>query len=340
MNAFTAAAVQIAPVYLDRDASVEKAAEIIAEAAANGATLVAFPESWLPGYPAWIYGRAGWEDGVSKDIFARLHRNAVEVPGPATDRLCQAARQAKTNVVMGLHEVDHEFTHGTLYNSQLFISDQGEIAGLHRKLMPTHAERIIWGQGDGSGLVVAGMSVGRVGGLICWEHWMPLARYALHAQGEQVHVAAWPDAPEIEQVANRSYAFEGRCYVICAASWLTMGDVPDDFEAPEALSASINPAGGDQGAAILMPGGSSIVAPDGEIIAGPVYNKETILYGEIDLSRIPREYQAMDTAGHYNRPDIFDVRVDRSPRRPITWTGRSAAAAGGSSAAGPAGAEG
>jgi len=338
MNAFTAAAVQIAPVYLDRDASVEKAAEIIAEAAGGGATLVAFPESWLPGYPAWIYGRAGWEDGVSKDIFARLHRNAVEVPGPATDRLCQAARQAKT--------------HGTLYNSQLFISDQGEIAGLHRKLMPTHAERIIWGQGDGSGLVVAGLSVGRVGGLICWEHWMPLARYALHAQGEQVHVAAWPDAPEIEQVANRSYAFEGRCYVICAASWLTMSDVPDDFEAPEALSASINPAGGDQGAAILMPGGSSIVAPDGEIIAGPVYNKETILYGEIDLSRIPREYQAMDTAGHYNRPDIFDVRVDRSPRRPITWTGGSAAAtggsaaagrsaaAGGSAAAGPAGAEG
>ena len=120
---------------------------------------------------------------------------------------------------------------------------------------------------------------------------------------------------------------------ISAASWLTMSDVPDDFEAPEALSASINPAGGDQGAAVLMPGGSSIVAPDGEIIAGPVYNKETILYGEIDLSRIPREYQAMDTAGHYNRPDIFDVRVDRSPRRPITWTG-------GATAAGPAGAEG
>jgi predicted amidohydrolase len=177
------------------------------------------------------------------------------------------------------------------------------------------------------------MSVGRVGSLICWEHWMPLARYALHAQGEQVHVAAWPDAPEIEQVANRSYAFEGRCYVVCAASWLTMADVPGDFEAPEALSASINPAGGDQGAAVLMPGGSSIVAPDGEIIAGPVYNKETILYGEIDLSRIAREYQAMDTAGHYNRPDIFDVRVDRSPRRPITWTG-------GRTAAGPAGAEG
>jgi nitrilase len=324
MEQFKAAAVQVAPVYLDRDASIEKAMSIIKEAASNGARLVAFPETWLPGYPAWVYGRAGWEDPVSKDIFARLHRNAVEIPSPATDHLCRAAKEHSVNLVVGLNEVDQEYSRGTLYNSQLFISNHGEILGVHRKLLPTHAERIIWGQGDGSGLAVVDMSVGRVGGLVCWEHWMPLPRFALHAQGEQIHVAAWPDAPDIEQVASRSYAFEGRCFVICAASWLTMDDVPKDFEAPEALAASINPAFGEHGAAVLIPGGSSIIGPDGSTLVGPVYGEETILYGEIDLSLIPREHQAMDTAGHYNRSDIFDLRIDMSPRRPVTWVGDGA----------------
>jgi nitrilase len=325
MDAFVAAAVQIAPVYLDRDASVEKAVSIIHEAADAGARLIAFPETWLPGYPAWIYGKAGWEDPVSKDIFAELHRNAVDVPGPATEALCQAARDRSVNVVMGLHERDTASSGGTIYNSLAFISDIGQILGVHRKLIPTHAERILWGQGDGSGLIVADMSVGKVGGLICWEHWMPLPRFALHAKGEQVHVAAWPDAPDIEQVASRHYAFEGRCFVVCAASWLTIDDVPDGFQGRDALAASINPAAGGGADGVLIPGGSSIIGPDGNFVVEPLYGKEAILYGEIDLSRIHREHQAMDTVGHYNRPDIFRVTIDDVPRSQVTWlSGRRA----------------
>jgi nitrilase len=326
MPSVKVAAIQVSPVYLDLEASVDKAASLIKEAAGNGASLVAFPETWLPGYPAWIYGRAGWEDPVSKDIFARLHRNAVEVGSPATDRLRQAARDAQATVVMGMHELDRTYSGGTIYNAQLFLSHDGDILGLHRKLLPTHAERILWGQGDGSGLIVVDSAVGKIGGLVCWEHWMPLPRFALHSQGEQIHVAAWPDAPEIEQVASRSYAFEGRCFVICAASWLTMSDVPSDFEAPEAFGASINPAAGETSAAVLIPGGSSIIGPDGNFITTPIYDEETIVYGEIDLDRIPREQQAMDTAGHYNRPDIFSVRIDRSKRAPVSWVEEGAPA--------------
>jgi len=184
------AGVQAAPVFLDADATVAKAVSLIEEAASNGAELVAFAESWLPGYPSWIFGAAGWEDAGAKAVYRRFRENAVAVPSAATDTLCRAARANGVVVVMGMTERDTDTVGGSLYNSLLYVSAEGQILGVHRKLMPTHAERIVWGQGDGSGLLVVETGVGRVGGLICWEHWMPLARFAMHAEREEIHVAA------------------------------------------------------------------------------------------------------------------------------------------------------
>jgi predicted amidohydrolase len=315
-DVFVAAAVQAAPVFLDRDATVEKAARLIEEAAGQGAKLVAFPETWVPGYPNWIYRAAGWEDPRSKRAFALLQRNAIEVPGPATDELCRAARAAGAHVVIGIHERDTQFSLGTLYNSLLFISDRGEILGVHRKLVPTHAERIVWGRGDGSSLHVFETPLGRLGGLVCWEHWMPLARFAMHAKGEQLHIAAWPDADDVHHLASRHYAFEGRCYVLCVGSYMTSQDLPPDFELAAEMGGAADP-GADT--VELLPGGTGIVGPDGAWVAEPVFGREAIVYAEIDVGRIAEEQQALDTAGHYNRPDVFQLTVDERPQRHVTW---------------------
>lgn len=310
------AAVQAAPVFSRLDETVAKTAALIGEAAGGGADVIAFPETWIPGYPAWIFGAAGWDGDAPKRAFARLQRNAVTVPGHATDALCKAAGRHKVTVVVGINERDDRFSRGTLYNSLLFISGEGEILGVHRKLIPTHAERIVWGPGDGSTLHVFDTPYGRLGGLVCWEHWMPLARFAMHAKGEQIHVAAWPEVPEIHHLASRHYAFEGRCFVICAGSYLTTDDLPDDFELAEAMRAN-GEFGQDEG--VLLPGGSGIIGPDASWIAGPVSGKEAIVYAEADLARIGEEQLALDAAGHYNRPDVFSLTVDERPRRQATW---------------------
>jgi len=305
------AAVQAAPVFLDRDATVDKAIALIEEAANEGAKLVAFPETWIPGYPSWIYHAAKWDDPGSKRAFAQLLANSVQVPSPATDALCVAAREGDVHVVVGIHERDSDFSAGTIYNSLVFISPQGEILGTHRKLVPTHAERIVWGRGDGSTLHVFETPLGRLGGLICWEHWMPLTRFAMHAKGEQIHVAAWPDADDTHHLASRHYAFEGRCYVLCVGSYTTARDLPADFELADAMGVS----GDDE----LLIGGSGIIGPDGRWLSGPVGGRETIVYAELDMARIAEEQQALDAAGHYNRPDVFSLTVDERPRRQVEW---------------------
>jgi nitrilase len=317
------AAAQVTPVFLDREATIAKAVSVIEEAGRAGAQVVAFPETWVPGYPMWIFGAAGWDDPASKRAFARLQANAIEVPSPATDALCAAARRAGTTVVMGINERDVAYSRGTLYNSLLYISAAGEVLGVHRKLMPTHAEKIVWGAGDGSTLHVFDTPAGRVGGLICWEHWMPLGRQAMHAQGEHIHVAAWPEVPEIHHIASRHYAFEGRCFVICVGSYLRMGDVPDDFELKAAVA-----AGGDFGDADeLLPGGSGIIGPDGAWVAGPVSGREEIVYADVDLARVAEEQMAFDAVGHYNRPDVFQLTVDTRERRQVEWLAQGNGAA-------------
>jgi predicted amidohydrolase len=313
---YTAAATQVAPAFLDLDASVAIAVRAIGEAASLGARLVVFPETWLPGYPVWADAGIGWDDAAQKQVFARLHRNSVEVPGPAVDALARAARQHRIFVVMGMNERDTRFSGGTLYNSLLFLSDAGEVLGVHRKLVPTHSERVIWGRGDGSTLHVVDTSLGRLGGLICWEHWMPLARFAMHAKGEQVHAAVWPDLPEMHHVASRSYAFEGRCYVVCAGLFLPLEAIGDEVEVRDAI---VDVAKTNDDPSLVLVGGSGIVGPDGDWIAEPVSGREAIVAAELDLDRIAEEQQALDAAGHYHRPDVFRVSIDEAPQDPVAW---------------------
>jgi predicted amidohydrolase len=309
------AAIQAAPIFLDRDATVEKAIRLIAEAAAQGGQLVAFPETWIPGYPAWIFGAAGWDDAAQKRVFGRLNANAVEVPSPVVDKLGRAAREAGVVVAMGMTERDARSSRGTLYNSILYVSERGEVLGVHRKLMPTHAERIVWGQGDGSTLHVFDTPIGRVGGLACWEHWMPLARFAMHAKGEQIHVAAWPEVgdPELHRFCTRHYAFEGRCFALCVmGARLRPEDLPEDFELRGAMTATDD--------FVAVPGGGTCVfAPDGTVVADSVAGEESIVYADLDLGRIAEEQGALDVVGHYNRPDVFSFSVDARPRAPVDW---------------------
>ncbi len=314
MPTVRAAAVQHAPVVLDRDASVEKGVALIDEAARGGADLIVFPETWLPAYPFWIYG-AGFHAPGMRDVYARLLGNSVRVPSESTELICEAARRNAVHVVMGLNELGE--SPGTIYNSLLYVSRDGEILGVHRKLTPTSAERTVWGVGDGSTLHVFETDVGRVGGLICWEHWMPLARFAMHALAEQIHVAAWPELPEIHQLAARTYAFEGRCFVVCAGMYLPETAMPADFNAPDAVRALADTYSTEPG--VLLPGGSGVIGPDGNWIAGPAGNEETIVYGDIDLDAIASAFQALDVVGHYNRPDVFQLTVDVRPRSALVW---------------------
>jgi nitrilase len=312
------AVTQASPVYLDRDATVAKGISLIGEAAAAGARIVAFPETWVPGYPMWIYGAAAWGDEAAKRAYARLLAESVEVPSPATAALSEAAVSHGVEVVIGVNEL----AGGTLFNSLLYLRPDGQVL-VHRKLVPTHAERMIWGRAeDGSGLVVADTPYGGLGGLICWEHWMPLARFAMHAQSERIHVAAWPWGYELAHLASRHYAFEGRAFVLVAGGYMPTSAVPDGFELLEAMRAGSDPTGGDE---LMLTGGSGVLGPDAEWIAGPVYNEETIVYADLELDQAAREQYAMDTVGHYNRPDIFSLSVDTRRRAPISWLADPAA---------------
>jgi predicted amidohydrolase len=313
---YRAAAVQAAPVWFDVDATIEKTIHLVTEAAENGARLIAFPEAWVPGYPAHIYGSAGWDHKESKEVHRELMENSLTLTGPQMEKLCEAARGNNAMLVVGINERDDRYSRGTLFNSMVYISQTGELLGVHRKLMPTHAERILWGCGDGSDLKVFDTPLGRVGGLVCWEHWMPLTRFAMHAKGEQVHVATWPEVPDIHHLASRHYAFEGRCFVICVGSFLTFEHIPSTFARREALLAAGDFGGGQE---VILPGGSGIIGPDGQWITGPVSGKEEIIYGDIDLNRIKEEQLAFDSAGHYNRPDIFQLTVDERPKAQINW---------------------
>jgi nitrilase len=315
LEKYIAAAVQATPIFLDIDATLDKAVTLIAEAARNGAKLIAFPETWIPTYPVWIFGAAGWGDPAAARAYSKLHQNSLMIGGEHLKRLCAAAAEAGAFVVMGANEKLSEDS-GSIYNSQFFISDKGEMLGVHRKIMPTYTERNIHAYGDGSTLNVFDSRMGLIGGLICWEHWMPLARFAMHSKHEHVHVAAWPELTDPHHIASRHYAFEGKCYVICVGSYVTLDDVPESFELREAVLKN-GAFGGAKNE--IIPGGSGIIGPDGNWVAGPVAGKEAIIYGEIDLERCREERMLLDTVGHYNRPDIFHLNIDDRPRVQVNW---------------------
>jgi nitrilase len=300
---FPVAIIQARPEYLNLDSTVAKTLSWIEKAAREGAKLVCFSETWLPGYPAWLDycpDAALWNHAPVKEIFAKLRANSVSVPGQELSKISEAAARFAVGVVIGINErVDSGVGHGTLYNSLLFIDECGRLLNHHRKLIPTYTERLIWGQGDARGLKSMVMNGARVGGLVCWEHWMPLARQALHNCREQIHIAAWPTVHEMHQVASRHYAFEGRCFVLAAGQILRASELPSELKSVDGLASD----------SLVERGGSAIIAPDGRYIAGPVYDQEALLTGELDLSEIEREVMTLDVTGHYSRPDIFDFSV-------------------------------
>ena len=278
-----------------------------------GAQLVVFPETWIPGYPAWLdvsRDVALWDHEPAKQVFARMARDSVTLPGPTFERLRAIARECEVTLVIGITErVEQGTGRGTLYNSLLTIGPDGALLNHHRKLVPTYTERLVWGGGDAEGLRTVDTPVGRVGGLVCWEHWMPLARQALHESGEDIHVAAWPTAHEMHQVASRQYAFEGRCFVIAAGALMRASSLPPELE--------MHPARVTSPDQWVLRGGSAIIGPDGAYIAEPVYDEPRCLIAELDLGRIRHEQMTLDVAGHYHRPELFEFRALRTGRRRV-----------------------
>ncbi|MFF8959775.1 carbon-nitrogen hydrolase family protein [Streptomyces sp. NPDC014894] len=313
MNETTVAIVQQPSALLDLEASLRRAAAHVAEAAATGASLVVFPETWLTGYPAWVFGLAGWRDGAARHWHARLLQESPVLDHTGGDDdlapLRAAAREAGVSVVMGLNERPDRSS-GTLYNSLITIGPDGGTLNLHRKLTPTHTERIVWAAGDGAGLRVVDTPAGRIGGLVCWEHFNPLARHALHAQHEEVHIAAWPDMPESHTVAARSYALEGRCFVVSAGQIVSTDDLPADLY--DAYRTGVGPDAPESG--LLFNGGSSVAGPDGSWIVEPVYDRAGIITATLTTGRRYEETLDLDVAGHYARPDVFRLSVDRTRR--------------------------
>ncbi len=305
------AAVQAAPIYMNLERSLARAIELIAEAARRRSQLVVFPESWLPGYPAWLdtcRDVARWDHPPMKRLYSQLMDNSVVVPGPVTEELGEAARRHNLTLVMGVHErVNNGAGRGTIYNSILTFGPTGELLNVHRKLVPTFNERLIWGAGDGRGLKTVETPVGKIGGLICWEHWMPHARQALHIGGEDIHVALWPSVKEMHQIASRHYAFEGRCFVVAAGSIMRRSDLPAELELADSETGEDNE--------LILNGGSAVIGPDGQYVAGPAFGSEVIILARINLERIREESMVLDVTGHFNRPDIFDFRLKESDSR-------------------------
>lgn len=294
----------LSPIFLDTDATTEKACQAILEAGENGAQLVALPETFIPTYPFWA---SRLDVNTFQHRFdRRLFEQAVVIPSPITDRLADAAKKAGCYAVVGMTEREG----GTLYNTQLFLGPDGTIMGKRRKLMPTRYERMIWGQGDGTDLQVFPTEIGVLGGLICFEHTNALYRYALQAQGEQIHIAVWPGGMKWRHVidaAIRHYAFEAQAFVINATALLSAELIAELGE------------GGALGE--LAPGGgyAAIVGPDGHYLAGPEQEKEGLLYADLDLGQIAERKMWVDSAGHYARPDVVRLVVNRKAQKPLVF---------------------
>jgi nitrilase len=289
------ACVQAESVAFNRAATIDKIDSLAAEVAAEGARLALFPEAFVPVYPSnrWARYLAGWSDAT--DAWARLARESITVPGPDSDRIAAIAKAHSLWLAVGANELER----GTIYNALLVYSPQGELALHHRKLMPTNHERLVWGQGDGQGLETVSTEIGAVGGLICWENLMPLARFALYADGVEIYLAPTADDSEAWHDSIRHIARESRAFVLSSCVFQRASSYPKDIQLAE----------GDE---VMGRGGSAILAPDGSYLAGPLWDEEGVLYADLDPSRLYQARQRFDPAGHYHRPDVFRFGVTTS----------------------------
>ncbi|MCI0521131.1 MAG: carbon-nitrogen hydrolase family protein [Chloroflexi bacterium] len=303
------AVVQAAPVLFDRDATVEKTCRLTAEAAAQGAELILFPEAFIPAYPRGLsFGTVvGSRSLQGRHTWQAYWANAVDVPGEATQALGDAARQAGAYLAVGVIERDGQFSRGTLYCTLLYFGPDGRLLGKHRKLKPTAAERLIWGEGDGSTLTVLDTPFGKLGGLICWENYMPLARMAMYGKGVEIYLAPTADARDAWQATLRHIALEGRCFVLGCNQFVTKAMYPPGLE-EESLASQPE---------VMCRGGSAIVSPLGEVLAGPLFDQEGSLYAELDLAEVARSKFDFDVAGHYARPDVFQLIVNEKAALPV-----------------------
>ena len=306
------AIVQKPPVVLDRDGTIKRPVEYLDEVAAEGAQLAVFPETFIPGYPFWAWYVHPIDDiHTRNEIYGRLLENSVDIDGGDLDPIQRRAADHGLTVVIGINERSPD-SRTSLYNSLVTIGSDGSILNVHRKLVPTYVERNVWAPGDGAGLKVVDTEIGRIGGLICWENLMPLARYSLYAQGLDIYVVSTYDYSDVSIATMQHIAREARSWVVSSGVALHKDDIPDDFPAREKIVGQIDSDWEN-------PGDSVVVAPNGTVIAGPLRNEYGMLYAEIEPGKSREQAWYMDTAGHYNRPDIFDVKVDRTRRTAIEF---------------------
>ena len=306
------AVVQKTPVFLDKEKTIASAVNSIEEAAANGAGLVIFTEAFIPGYPSWIWRlRPGADWNVSEELHKRLLNSAVTLNSDDLEPLYAAALKHQITVVCGIEERDSQLSQATLYNTVLVIGADGNLLNKHRKLMPTNPERMVWGFGDGSGLKVVDTPVGRISTLLCWENYMPLARYALYSQGVEIYIAPTYDSGDKWIGSLQHIAREGGCWVVGCGNIMQARNLPDDFPEKDKMYPDDDEW--------INPGDSIVISPDGEVASGPMRQESGILYCEIDRQKVGTARRALDVAGHYARPDIFKLHVNTRPQSPVQF---------------------
>lgn len=305
------AIVQTPPVYLDKKKTIDLVVTHIEEVAKANAKLVIFPEAYISGYPTWVWRlRPGGDMALLGEIHERMVRSAVDLSSDDLQPVLGAAKKHEMTIVIGMNEIDSEFSGSTIFNTVVVIGSDGKILNRHRKLMPTNPERMVWGMGDASGLRVVDTPIGRIGTLICWENYMPLARYALYSQKLDILVAPTWDVGEVWQVSMRHIAREGGCWVLATATALESKDLPEDFPQKKAVFPT------DEW---INRGGAMAVDPSGSVVAGPLMEKKEILYVEVDAEASQKARRSLDVAGHYARPDTFSFEVNRNPSKPTDF---------------------
>lgn len=298
------ALIQASPVVNDLSKSLQLLENLLSESADKGAQLVVFGETWLCGYPAWLDHCPGigiWDAPATKEAFEIMHANSLDIESAEFRMLSEIISKSGQYVVLGANEkCSKHAAHGTLYNSIFMFGPDGTLLNHHRKLMPTFTEKLLYGLGDGAGLKSIDTSFGKLSASICWEHWMPHVRQALHNSGEHIHIALWPDMHERHELASRHYAFEGRCFVVAMGQIQHAGSFPKGLDKPRHLE---NPK------TQVLKGGSCVIGPDGRFILEPVYGSEEIIYTELEPASVIKERMTLDVSGHYNRTDIFEFKV-------------------------------